>query len=132
MDSQVLITQQWLNNNYGRYSDFPSVTEDGITGAATFKALVWALQLEIGVSTRDGIFGNDTLKKCPTLRESSNPDEESPSNLIYILQGSLWCKGISPGGFTGIFGPLTASAISKFQLDAGISNNKVHMCYRVL
>lgn len=125
MDSQVLITQQWLNSNYGGYSDFPSVTEDGITGAATFKALVWALQLEIGVSTRDGIFGNDTLKKCPTLRESSNPDEESPSNLIYILQGSLWCKGISPGGFTGIFGPLTASAISKFQLDAGISNDKV-------
>lgn len=85
MDSQVLITQQWLNNNYGGYSDFPSVTEDGITGATTFKALVWALQLEIGVSTRDGIFGNDTLEKCPTLRESSNPDEESPSNLIYIL-----------------------------------------------
>ena len=53
------------------------------------------------------------------------PSSEVPRNIIYILQGSLWCKGISPGGFTGVFGPLTANAISEFQTAAGITVDKV-------
>lgn len=125
MDSRVLQTQKWLNETYGKVSGFPPVIEDGITGHSTFKALIYALQVEIGVSSPDGILGNDTLAKCPTLRESANPNEETPSNLIYILQGSLWCKGISPGGFTGVFGPATANAIYKFQVAAGIETDKI-------
>lgn len=87
--------------------------------------LIYALQIEIGISNPDGIFGNDTLSKCPTLRESLIPDSEIPRNIIFILQGSLWCKGISPKGFTGIFGPFTANAIYNFQLAAGIEPDKV-------
>lgn len=125
MDSRVLQTQKWLNETYGNISGFPTVDEDGITGHSTFKALIYALQIEIGISNPDGVFGNDTLSKCPTLSESSNPNEETPSNIIYILQGSLWCKGISPGGFTGVFGPATANAIYKFQVAAGIERDKI-------
>ena len=125
MDSRVLQTQEWLNKTYGDVAGFPVVDEDGITGQATFKALIYALQIEIGISNPDGIFGNDTLSKCPTLRESLIPDSEIPRNIIFILQGSLWCKGISPKGFTGIFGPFTANAIYNFQLAAGIEPDKV-------
>ena len=125
MDSRVLQTQKWLNTTYGKINGFPSVDEDGITGNSTFRALIYALQLEIGIENPDGVFGNNTLSKCPTLRESANPYEETPSNLIYILQGSLWCKGISPGGFTGILGPATANAIYIFQVSAGVNRDKI-------
>lgn len=125
MDSRVLQTQKWLNDTYGNVANFPKVDEDGITGNSTFHALIYALQIEIGVENPDGIFGKDTLRKCPTLRASLLPSSEVPRNIIYILQGSLWCKGISPGGFTGVFGPLTANAISEFQTAAGITADKV-------
>ena len=125
MDSRVLQTQKWLNDTYGNVANFPKVDEDGITGNSTFHALIYALQIEIGVENPDGIFGKDTLSKCPTLRASLLPSSEVPRNIIYILQGSLWCKGISPGGFTGVFGPLTANAISEFQTAAGITADKV-------
>lgn len=125
MDSRVLQTQKWLNDTYGNVANFPKVDEDGITGNSTFHALIYALQIEIGVENPDGIFGKDTLRKCPTLCASLLPSSEVPRNIIYILQGSLWCKGISPGGFTGVFGPLTANAISEFQTAAGITADKV-------
>lgn len=125
MDSRVLQTQEWLNQTYGQVPNFPSVVEDGITGQATFRALIYALQLEIGISNPDGVFGNDTLDKCPTLTASLIPDSDVPRNIIFILQGSLWCKGISPKGFTGIFGPFTANAIYEFQVAAGITADKV-------
>ena len=125
MDSRVLQTQKWLNDTYGNVANFPKVDENGITGNSTFHALIYALQIEIGVENPDGIFGKDTLSKCPTLRASLLPSSEVPRNIIYILQGSLWCKGISPGGFTGVFGPLTANAISEFQTAAGITADKV-------
>lgn len=125
MDSRVLETQEWLNNTYRNITNFPVVEEDGITGYSTFKALIWALQIEISAETPDGVFGTDTLNKCPTLRQCENPFEETPSNIIYILQGSLWCKGISPSGFTGVFGPGTANAIYIFQVAAGITRDKI-------
>ena len=125
MDSRVLQTQEWLNETYGQVAGFPAVDEDGITGHATFKALIYALQIEIGVDNPDGVFGNDTLAKCPTLKESLIPDSDVPRNVIFILQGSLWCKGISPKGFTGIFGPFTANAVYEFQVSAGITADKI-------
>ena len=129
MDSRVLQTQEWLNKTYGEVSGFPTVVEDGITGNATFRALIYALQLEIGISKPDGVFGNDTLNNCPTLRESLIPDSEIPRNIIYILQGSLWCKGISPKGFTGIFGPFTANAVYEFQVAVVIQAIKVFFLF---
>lgn len=85
MDSRVLQTQEWLNKTYGQTAGFPAVAEDGITGQSTFKALIHALQLEIGISSPDGIFGNDTLSKCPTLKESLIPDSEIPRNAPLLI-----------------------------------------------
>ncbi|MCR4686512.1 MAG: DUF1906 domain-containing protein [Lachnospiraceae bacterium] len=124
MDDRVQQTQLWLASTYGNYTGFPYLVPDGITGQATFSALIWALQYEIGL-TPDGVFGNGTLAQLnsvlPTISESPDPYNEDPSNIIYILQGSFWCKGISPGGFTGVFGPNTASAVRSFQTSAGVT-----------
>lgn len=120
MDIMVLEVQKWINTKYPQLS----VIEDGLTGSSTFTALIKALQIEIGV-TADGDFGYSTLTNCPTLRETDTPSSASPSNLIYILQGSCWCKGYNPGGFTGVFGEGTTAAVKSFQSDAGIDEDGV-------
>ncbi len=128
MDERVQQTQLWLNTTYSNVPGFSTVIPDGITGQATFAALIWALQYEIGL-TPDGIFGSGTISQLnqvlPIISESPDPYNESPSNIIYILQGTLWCKGISPGGFTGVFGPNTATAIRSFQADAGVTTDGI-------
>ena len=129
MDERVLQTQEWLNDTYGQLANFPVLTEDGITGYNTFRALIWALQHEVNIATPDGIFGNGTISALnqyyPTLQESSSPESETPENIIYILQGALWCKGLNPGGFTGVFGPNTANTIRSFQSMAGIAQDGI-------
>lgn len=62
MDTMVATVQEWLNNTYSL-----GITVDGMTGNATFTALIKALQTEIGV-TADGNFGSGTLSACPTLQ----------------------------------------------------------------
>jgi len=125
MDSRVLQTQEWLNNTYSGISGFTTVDEDGVTGTSTFTALIKALQIELGV-TVDGDFGSSTLTACPaTISQVPDVNTASPCNLHYIIQGSFWCKGYNPGGFNGIFGPGTASAVISFQADAGITQNGV-------
>lgn len=115
MDIMVLEVQKWLNSNYNL-----SLVEDGITGYGTFKGLIRALQTELGISA-DGDFGNNTLNACPSeIREG-----EKNSKVVYILQGGFWCKGYNPGGFDGIFGSSTTTAVKEFQKDAGISENGI-------
>jgi len=125
MDQRVLQTQEWLNDTYTGVSGYTPITEDGATGFVTFNALIKALQIELGI-TPDGDFGPGTLSACPaTISQVPDENTATPTNLHYIIQGSLWCKGYSPGGFTGIFGPGTADAIEEFQGDAGITQNGI-------
>lgn len=112
MDSRVLQTQEWLNKTYGEVSGFPTVVEDGITGNATFRALIYALQLEIGISKPDGVFGNDTLNNCPTLRESLIPDSEIPRNIIYILQVQIPLHRITDSASNGSVFPVVTEHFS--------------------
>ena len=125
MDQRVLQTQEWLNDTYTGVSGYTPITEDGATGYATFAALIKALQIERGI-TADGDFGPGTLSACPpTISQVPDENTATPTNLHYIVQGSLWCKGYNPGGFTGIFGPGTTDAIVEFQADAGITQDGI-------
>ncbi len=119
MDEMVAEVQQWLKNMYSFDIDV-----DGVTGTLTFTALIMALQTEIGV-TVDGSFGDATLAACPTMQEVDDVETAVPSNLTYILQGSFWCKGYNPGGFTGIFGSNTANAVKEFESDAGLDEDGI-------
>lgn len=65
----------------------------------------------------------------PTISEVPNANTATPTNMHYIIQGTLWCKGYNPGGFTGIFGPNAANAIRNFQADAGITQDGIIRSY---
>ncbi|WP_162300645.1 glycoside hydrolase domain-containing protein [Anaerosacchariphilus polymeriproducens] len=127
MDRMVLATQQWLNNTYDGikgYERFSDKQLDGITGAGTFLRLIQALQIELNKNYHaslvvDGSFGKGTLNVLPDISPVSN--SSSPSNLHYIVQGSLWCKGYDSVYFNGIYNSKCAEAVKEFQTDAGIT-----------
>lgn len=69
MDLKVLEVQKWLNLTYGNHPDFPAVTEDGLTGNSTIKALIRGLQIEAGVKV-DGVLGSGSLAAIGTISPS--------------------------------------------------------------
>lgn len=119
-DEQVLRTQKWLNKTYGSVSTFDKCPEDGKTGWPTIYSLIEGLQLEIGVKPEEisPNFGNKTSqyydeKATPKLINGYE------GNLVYLIQGAFWCKGITPGGFDGVYSDYTRKAILELQGDAG-------------
>ena len=101
--------QEWLNSAYGA-----SLEVDGICGQLTKKALISALQTILndtygaGLDV-DGIFGRQTRA---AIRNLSNGDT---GDYVRVLQGFLIGRGQDTGGFDGIFGNLTESAVRTFQ-----------------
>lgn len=122
MDAYVKKVQEWLNATYSDNDDFSVINADGITGNATCTALVKAMQIELGVTPVDGVWGSGTSNAFASLSTDTDASNTSLRNRIYILQGGLYCKGYNPGGFTGTFGNGTATAVKKFESDAGLSN----------
>lgn len=125
LDEMVLRTQQYLNSTYSGNVHWVKVTEDGRTGWGTIRGLIRALQIETGISTPNGTFGPATEAACPILKKDLNPTDKT-KRLVYILQGAMWCKGFSPGGFTGTFGDGTEAGVKKFQSSAGLEGAKVN------
>ena len=124
-DQMVWETQQYLNATYGNNPHWEMIEENGKTGWPTIRGLIRALQIETGISTPNGNFGPATEAACPTLKKDFNPSEKT-KRLNYILQGSMWCKGFSPGGLTGTFGDKTEAGIKQFQEAAGLSGSNVN------
>ncbi len=120
MDQMVLLTQQWLNRTYGGRHGYEEIPEDGKTGWTTVYALTRALQIELGIEEPADNFGPQTEALFQPLVPSDYQDE--PSNMIFILQGALWCKGIPPGSWMGIFDEATVQTVKNFQADAGLTN----------
>ena len=112
MDQMVLGAQIWLNETYK--DKIHHVSEDGITGWGTIRALTKALQLELGVGA-DGIWGPGTESRCPTI--SSNSGNK---NIITILQCGLYCKGYEGGGIDGNYTAKTSIGVSNLKKDAGL------------
>lgn len=106
--ADVRTVQSWLYENYA-----VDVEIDGIYGSQTKSALVGALQIELNKKGSglwvDGIFGKCTKAAVVNLSEGDS------GNLVYILQGLLLCNGYGAGGFDGIFGSGTESAVLSYQ-----------------
>lgn len=133
-DTKVLQVQQWLISTYGNRSEFAQfVTEynfeaNGKTGNKTMKALVMALQYELGISGPSGSFGPTTIRLAPKI-SLANANTFS-KNIIKILEGGLWCHGYSAGydepsvgegvDFGGTYDAKTDLAIKKLQADIGL------------
>ncbi|MBC1209318.1 DUF1906 domain-containing protein [Listeria booriae] len=122
MDEMVRQVQSWLNKTYDKYvakGDFQTIPENGKTGWTTVYALTRALQIELGISPTADNFGPTTEKLFKPLTIGAS--DAKPTNINYILQGAFYCKGYSPGGFTGVFGGQTQIAVKMFQKDAGLA-----------
>ena len=122
MDQAVLNAQIWLNNTYKGEAGYTEIPEDGITGQTTVKALITALQIEIGISSPNGTFGPATTSACPTFEKDIIA---LPDNKVKILQHGLYCKGYSTKLVTGVFGNNTEAAVKEVQNDAGLEDNGI-------
>ena len=117
-DIKVLEAQQWYNNTYVGKTGYVKIDEDGITGSGTCKALIRALQIELGLSGVDGVMGNGTINACPTISE-----ETDNLNLVKIIQYGFYCKGYECGGATGVYSGMTRLAATTFRKHVGFSDN---------
>ncbi|CAK1254409.1 MULTISPECIES: glycoside hydrolase domain-containing protein [Fructobacillus] len=125
MDYQVLATQKWLNNTYGKVPNFNTIDENGKTGWPTIYALIKGLQYELGIplsSDRAAAFGEETgqlfdSKIVPLLTPGYT------GNIVYLIQGAFWAKGFSPEAFDGEYSEKTVTAIKLLQQAAGISTD---------
>ncbi|WP_143318084.1 glycoside hydrolase domain-containing protein [Clostridium sp. HBUAS56017] len=113
-NSGIRTIQQNLNRDYSanKYfaKDIGLVPCDGIYGRSTNKALLYALQIEEGISVPNGVFGPATKANCPTIpTRSTNP------KFIFLLQYALYCNGFDPNGFDGKFGDGAIKAVTNFQ-----------------
>ena len=108
----VKCIQSWLNKYYGG-----TLFVDGIYGPKTKKALVMALQTELGV-TVDGIYGTKT-----SAAVESKATIKSGSTGIYVTlwQVVLVCDKYTLGDIDGVFGDKTKSATIAFQKAKGLS-----------
>ncbi|MBK0052492.1 glycoside hydrolase domain-containing protein [Leuconostoc sp. S50] len=126
MDAMVLETQEWLNKTYGSVTNYTNVPQNGQTGWATIYGLIQGLQHELGITIREGApaFGDATAaaydeQVVPKLKNGYK------SNIVYLIQGAFWAKGINPGSFTGVYSDDTTAAIESLQSDAGIPTTGV-------
>ncbi|MCI9287090.1 MAG: DUF1906 domain-containing protein [Clostridia bacterium] len=82
------------------------------------------MQIELGESLIDGIIGNGTIQKFDAMfpnglsQNVNNPNE----NIVYIMQGGFYCRGIDPYGFNGVFGNGLTDAVKTLQSQAGLEN----------
>ncbi|MBS6816901.1 MAG: DUF1906 domain-containing protein, partial [Lachnospiraceae bacterium] len=121
MDLKVLEVQQWYNTTYQNTPGYVEIDEDGITGAGTCRALIRALQYELGIDA-DGSFGKGTLSSCPTIGMNTTFE-----NLIKIIQCGFYCKGYECGGIDGVYGISTQASARLFKADAGFPQEDENM-----
>lgn len=124
-DQMVMRVQEWLNTTYGSVAGWENVVEDGYTGNGTVAGLIRALQIELN-TTPDGILGNGTVNLFNnrftnglSIQIGNNSEN---TNIIYILQGGFFCRGIHPGEFSGVFVNSTEEAVKQLQQQIGLSN----------
>lgn len=101
--------QEWLNANYTAGLDV-----DGGYGKLTKKAIVTALQIELGFTGKnvDGVAGAKTLGALPTLRSGSS------GRFVKLLQCLLVCSGYTAAFVDGAFGNGTEKAVRNVQARA--------------
>lgn len=111
---QIRAIQQDLNRNYiaNKYFsiDIGLVPCDGIYGRSTNKALLYALQIEEGISVPNGVFGPSTRRLCPVLREGS-----SKTAFVKLLEYALYLNNYNPSNFSGVFTLDVKRAVIGFQ-----------------
>lgn len=108
-NASIKAVQSWLNSFVGA-----ALAVDGVRGPLTKRALVKAWQKVVG-TTPDGIWGPKTRAATPVIKRGAR------GNAVKVLQAALICLGYDTGGFDGIFGAKTDSAVRAFQRAHGLT-----------
>ncbi|MCC2252096.1 DUF1906 domain-containing protein [Virgibacillus sp. AGTR] len=108
--SYIRTMQQLLNRNYSKYFDY--IPTNGIYERKTNKAIIYALQHEIGIGhIANGHYGPSTQSNTPTLRLGNENREQNR-----ILQFALAANGYYQTGlYDGNYGESVESAVREFQ-----------------
>jgi len=117
--------QQQLIARYGARPGFPTVVTDGVWTGDAHKALIHALQLEIGIAetTANGVFGpltRSTLQKQPTLTVGS---ADTTGYLGHLLQASLVVMSTWDGPVDGRFTAEQSTRLAQFQRTVALPEN---------
>jgi peptidoglycan hydrolase-like protein with peptidoglycan-binding domain len=105
--------QKWLNQNYAA-----SLSVDGVFGRQTRIAAAKALQKYLNKTYNAGLSvdgGVGTKTKAAMQKYKVYIKKGDRNDLVYILQGLLYCRGYDPKGFDGEFGGDTEAAVKKYQ-----------------
>lgn len=132
-DDKLYLTQRWLNKTYKNVAGYETIGEDGENRGATVKALIQALQHELGISPVTKNFGPAT--SAAYEKNILYPQEGVTDNKFVILQGALWCKGYSGGydnltydalnddvNVKAVFDEAMEKSIIQLKTDAGLEN----------
>lgn len=130
MDPYVVNTQNWLKSTYKGNKLIDNLKANGATGQSTIDALIVALQIELGLTNPNGVFGPATAAAVESLgiikAVDVNDTSKKPSNIVKVIQGACYCKGYDAGRgqLTGIH-TITGSglAIAFMKNDMGLTNN---------
>lgn len=111
--------QEWLNKTYNA-----KLVVDGIYGPKTRSAAIKALQTELNKQFNarlvvDGKWGPKTKAAVQSIRKGAK------GNLVFILQGLLYCKGYDPKGLEGVYGDNSELAVCALQKDSKITQDGV-------
>ncbi|AKP68187.1 glycoside hydrolase domain-containing protein [Companilactobacillus ginsenosidimutans] len=123
MDEWVLKTQKWVNSKYSNVSGYTKCPENGKTGWSTIYSLREGLQHELGISPVSSGYGKTTEAAVSTILSSLVVGYHN--NIVKLIQGAFWCKGINPYAFDGQFSEDTCRAIKSLQKNAGVTSNGV-------
>jgi len=120
-NTYITAFQKWLNQNYAT-----SIGVDGVFGKQTRMAAVKALQTYLNKSYSaglkvDGGFGPKT--KAFMSDKKIELKKGDKNDLVYILQGMLYCRGYNPNGFDGEFGGSTYAAVRAYQGDKNLAKD---------
>lgn len=101
--------QRWLKKNVD-----DTLKVDGVAGKLTMTALCKALQIIIGVEP-DGKYGKLSRAATPMIGVGSESD------VVFLWQCILVCKGYNPKGIDSVFGQGCKNATVKAQNDKGVN-----------
>jgi len=121
MDQMVLAAQKWVNATYGNHPQYEVIPENGKTGWSTMYALTRGLQIELGISTLSDNFGPTTLYLLSQNYPQIGIGDNTPTNIIKIIQCGMYCKGYPGGdGISGKYTIDTAQGIVQMETDMGL------------
>ena len=104
------LIQRDMNNKYG--SIFGLIAPNGIWERKSHKMLIKCCQRTWKVSSPDGVWGENTRSKAPTLSLKTGASDFENTRL---LQWALTVNGFYPGTFSGVFNAELKNLVYDFQ-----------------